>query len=179
MSNLFSKSTWSPYLVGVLVGILSILSVIVTTSVLGKGKFLGASTTYVRAAGLIEKSIAADHVNSNTYFQSKKVNIDWQMMFVVGILLGAFISSLTGKSFKSENIPPMWQQRFGNSIPKRAIVAFLAGLVAMFGARLAGGCPSGHGLSGLMQLSASGFIALAFFIIGGAITAKILYKGGQ
>lgn len=179
MSNFFTKSTWSPYLVGVLVGILGVLSVVVTTAVLGKGKFLGASTTYVRASGLIEKSVAPDHVSNNKYFQSKKVKVDWQMMFVFGIFLGALISSLTGKSFKSEKIPPMWQERFGSSVSKRAIVAFLAGIIAMFGARLAGGCPSGHGLSGLMQLSVSGFVALICFMIGGIITAKLLYKGGR
>ena len=151
MSNIFTKSMWSPYLVGVLVGILGVLSVIVTTTVLGKGKFLGASTTYVRSAALIEKSVAPGHVKENEYFQSKKIKIDWQMMFVFGVFFGALISSLTGKSFTFEKIPPMWEKRFGSNLGKRAIVAFFAGMVAMFGARLAGGCPSGHGLSGLMQ----------------------------
>ena len=46
--------------------------------------------------------------------------------------------------------------------------------------RLAGGCPSGHGLSGLSQLAVSGFVALAFFFGGGWVTARLLYgKGGE
>jgi hypothetical protein len=42
---------------------------------------------------------------------------------------------------------------------------------------MAGGCPSGHGLSGLMQLSISGFIALVCFFVGGLITARLVYGG--
>ena len=69
----------------------------------------------------------------------------------------------------------MWRERFGSSAAKRAVVAFLGGLIALFGARLAGGCPSGHGLSGTMQLSVSGFIAAACFFIGGIVVARRLY----
>ena len=47
----------------------------------------------------------------------------------------------------------------------------------MFGARLAGGCPSGHGLSGLSQLAVSGFLAAAGFFAGGIIMARLLYRG--
>ncbi|MCJ7772531.1 MAG: YeeE/YedE family protein [Desulfobacterales bacterium] len=179
MSNIFTKSTWSPYLAGVLVGILGVLSVLVTTFAIDKGQYIGASTTYVRAAGFIEKLFSPGHVENNTYFQEEKVKVDWQMMFVLGIFFGALISSLTGKTFKSEKVPPMWEKHFGSKISTRAIGAFIGGGVAMFGARLAGGCPSGHGLSGLMQLSVSGFLALICFMIGGIITAKILYKGGK
>jgi uncharacterized protein len=53
----------------------------------------------------------------------------------------------------------------------------LGGMIAMFGARLADGCPSGHGLSGLMQLSVSGFLALAFFFGIGALVAAAVYRG--
>jgi uncharacterized membrane protein YedE/YeeE len=59
---------------------------------------------------------------------------------------------------------------------KRAIFSFLGGIVAMVGARLADGCPSGHGLSGLMQLSVSGFVALAMFFGIGAIVANFIYR---
>ena len=58
----------------------------------------------------------------------------------------------------------------------RAVGAFLGGIVAMFGARLAGGCPSGHGLSGLMQLSTSGLLAMAGFFGGGVLVANLVYK---
>jgi hypothetical protein len=164
---------------GALVGLLATGSVLVSTKTLGQSKYLGASTTFVRAAGLIEEVVAKDHVTNNPYFQSKKVKIDWQFMFVVGILIGAFAASMIDKSFKVESVPPIWSDRFGDNLAVRAIGAFLGGILAMFGARLAGGCPSGHGLSGLMQLSISGFIAMAGFFGAGILIAHLVYKSGQ
>jgi uncharacterized membrane protein YedE/YeeE len=46
----------------------------------------------------------------------------------------------------------------------------------MIGARLADGCPSGHGLSGMMQLSVSSFVALAMFFGCGVIVANFMYR---
>lgn len=173
------SSRWSPYIAGALVGILAVLSVVVTTVVLDKPKYLGASTTFVRAVGFVEKAVATEHVADNAYFQSKKVKVDWQMLFVGGVFVGALVSSRLGRSAKFETVPPIWEQRFGPSAVIRAVGAFIGGLILMFGARLAGGCPSGHGLSGNMQLSVSGLLALVFFILGGVVTARKLYGKGD
>ena len=170
------KFSWRPYIAGALVGLLAVLSAYVTTKQLGKPKYLGASTTFVRAAGLIEKAAAPEHVKENQYFQSKKVKVDWQFMLVIGVLIGSFLASISTKSFKVECTPPIWSDNFGTSKPKRALFAFLGGAIAMFGARMAGGCPSGHGLSGLMQLSVSGYIAMAGFFGAGIIMARLTYK---
>ena len=168
--------SWRPYVTGALVGLLATASVAVSAKMLGKPKYLGASTTFVRSVGLIEKTVAGDHVENNAYYQSKKVKIDWQFMFVVGILIGAFIASMIDRSFKVEGVPPVWCGRFGRKASVRAVGAFLGGIVAMFGARLAGGCPSGHGLSGLMQLSLSGFLAMAGFFGAGVLVANLVYR---
>lgn len=179
MKNYLTKSVWSPYLAGAFVGILAILSVVVSTKVLSKPMYLGASTTFVRVTGLIEQQVAKEHADTNEYFLYEKIKVDWQMMLVLGIFVGALLSSLLGKTYKTEFVPNIWKQRFGNSAVVRGAGAFIGGIILLFGARLAGGCPSGHGLSSIMQLAVSGFIAMACFIIGGIITAKILYKGGK
>jgi uncharacterized protein len=171
-----SDGGWSPYLAGALVGLLAILSVLLTTSLMGKTNFLGASTTFVRAAGeifnIIDPAITAD----NAYFTKTKIKIDWQFMLVIGIFFGALISSKTDKSFKMESVPAIWSERFGTSVWVRAVGAILGGIIAMVGARMASGCPSGHGLSGMMQLSVSGFVALPFFFGFGALVANLLYR---
>ncbi|MEA3362133.1 MAG: YeeE/YedE thiosulfate transporter family protein [Thermodesulfobacteriota bacterium] len=173
-------SRWSPYIAGALVGILAVLSVLVTSVVIDKPKYLGASTTFVRLAGYAEKVIVADHVAENTYFTKKKVKVDWQMLFVAGVFVGALISARMGKTYKVETVPEIWEQRFGSSSVIRAIGAFMGGVILLFGARLAGGCPSGHGMSGNMQLSVSGLLALVFFLVGGIVTARFMYgSGGQ
>jgi uncharacterized protein len=166
---------WSPYLAGALVGLLAIASVFATTQWLGKSSYLGASTTFVRAAGILERTVDPDHVAANDYFTREKVRVDWQFMLVLGIFLGALISSATDRSFKLESVPPTWEKRFGPSIGKRALGAFLGGIVAMVGARMADGCPSGHGLSGMMQLSVSSIVALAMFFSVGVLFAALIY----
>lgn len=178
MNSSVSGKAWNPYLAGALLGVLAIASVWATTLITdGSPKYLGASTTFVRAAGMIEEQAAPDHVANNAYFQSKKVKSDWQFILVSCIFFGALVASFTDRSFKLESVPPMWAERFGRSVPLRAIGGFVGGVVAIFGARMAGGCPSGHGLSGIMQLSVSGFIAMAGFFIGGIVMARIVYGG--
>jgi hypothetical protein len=170
------RVNWRAYISGALVGLLATLSVIVSTSVMGKTQFLGASTTFVRAAGFVEQAVDSEHVKTNPYFLKEKVKIDWQFMLIVGVFIGAMGAAIIDGSFQLEAVPPVWRERFGGSVGRRAIGAFLGGVVAMFGARLADGCPSGHGLSGLMQLSVSGFIALACFFGAGVLTATLVYR---
>lgn len=177
--NILFKAKWSPYVAGGLVGLLALLSVFISTKLIEKPKYLGASTTFVRVTGLVEEKIAPEHVASNEYFQKTKVKVDWQMLFVIGIFFGALTSSLQGKTFKKEKVPPIWRERFGENGLLRGIAGFAGGVIALFGVRLAGGCPSGHGLSGMMQLSLSGLIAMICFLIGGILTAAVLYKWGR
>lgn len=176
---MFSKPVWSPYFAGFLVGLLAILSVFVSTKMLGKPKYLGASTSFVRVCGFMERQIVPNLVAKNEYYQKVKVKVDWQMMFLVGIFFGSLLASAAGKTFKCESVPPMWKDKMGNSSLKRAVFAFIGGVIAILGVRMAGGCPSGHGLSGMMQLALSGMVAMVAFMAGGFITAAIVYKRGR
>ncbi len=124
---------WSPYFAGALTGLLMIFSVWVA------GKYFGASTTFVRSAGMLEKIFDAERVTRMDYFIKEVPKIDWQWMFVIGILIRSFIAARTSKSFRWQAVPDMWQARFGMSPIRRGLVAFFGGLIAMFGARLADG----------------------------------------
>lgn len=124
---------WSPYLAGALSGLVSIGSVWFV------GKYFGASTTFVRTAGLLEQTVAPERVAQMEYFLKEVPKVDWQTLFVVGIFVGALIASIRDASFRYQGVPPLWERRFGPSAVKRGIVAFLGGTVAMFGARLADG----------------------------------------
>lgn len=165
------RKPWSPYLGGALSGLLVVGSVWVT------GKYFGASTTFVRSAGFVERVFAPDRVAALEYFVKEAPKVDWQWMFVAGIFVGALLASLASGTFRWQAVPPGWAERFGPSKLRRGIAAFCGGALAMFGARLADGCPSGHGLSGSLQLSVSGFVALACFFAGGLVMARILYRG--
>lgn len=124
---------WSPYLAGALAGLVSI------GSVWFAGKYLGASTTFVKTAGMLEQLFSPERVAQMEYFIKEVPKVDWQSMFLVGIFGGALIASLMDGSFRVQKIPALWEKRFGASLPKRGILAFMGGTVAMFGARLADG----------------------------------------
>jgi uncharacterized membrane protein YedE/YeeE len=171
--NTMEDRAWSPYIAGALSGVVFILSVLFA------GKFVGASTTFVRSAGMVEKLFSAERVAKMDYFVKEAPKIDWQWMFVLGIFIGSLIASTSSGTFRWKALPDMWEERFGPSRIRRGIVAFMGGLIAMFGARLADGCPSGHGLGGSLQLAVSGYIALICFFIGGMIVARVLYGGGD
>ncbi len=131
--NALGKNGWSPYLAGALSGLLLILSVWIA------GKYFGASTTFVRSAGLVEKAFISEHVTQSEYFKKETPKIDWQWMFVLGVLIGSIVASTTSRTFQWKALPDMWEGRFGPSRAKRGVVAFIGGAVAMFGARLADG----------------------------------------
>ena len=124
---------WSPYLAGALVGLLMVASIWMI------GKYFGASTTFVRAAGLVEKQFDQERVSRMDYFIREVPKFDWQFLFVIGIFFGSLIAARTSKTFHSRTVPPMWESRFGLTPVKRAIIAFVGGGLAMFGARLADG----------------------------------------
>lgn len=170
MNNEADRGAWSPYVAGALSGLLAVVSVLVA------GKYLGASTTFVRGAGMLEQFFSPEAVATLSYYVKEKPIFDWQYLFVLGIFAGAYFAAKLGKDFKVQAVPDMWQERFGKAVAPRAVVAFLGGIVAMYGARLAGGCPSGHGLAGLTQLALSGFISAAFFFIGGIVMARMVYR---
>ena len=167
------EGAWSPYIAGGLSGLVIIVSVLWT------GQFFGASTSFVRSVGMLQKIFEPERVAQLEYFIRYLPKFDWQLMFVIGIFVGSLVAALLSGTFKWQGVPDMWAERFGPSTAKRGIVAFLGGIIAMFGARLAGGCPSGHGLSGMIQLAVSGLIAMIFFFAGGIIMTRLVYSGGN
>jgi len=133
MTENMRDKAWSPYLAGALSGLVLVLSVWLS------GKYFGASTTFVRTAGMIEKVFSAERVHKMDYFLKETPIIDWQWMFVLGIFVGSLFSSTTSRTFRWKALPDMWEGRFGPSRSRRAVVAFLGGGIGMFGARLADG----------------------------------------
>jgi uncharacterized membrane protein YedE/YeeE len=157
-------------LVGALIGVLSMFTFYFCD------KPIGASTAYARVAGLLGRLVARRHTDSLPYYAEKKPpKIGWEVMLVVGIVLGAFLAAWTGNEITGRWLPPMWVERFGDSLWLRLVVGFWGGAVMAFGARMAGGCTSGHGISGALQLSVSSWIALIGFFVGGASAAMLLF----
>lgn len=160
---------WSPYVVGAGIGVLSWLTFYFSD------KPIGASSFYAQIAGFFGKLVAPRRTKSLAYFKAKPPEVGWGFVFVVATIVGGAIAALTGGEFTNEWLPPMWEARFGDSIALRAAIGFGGGLLMAFGARLAGGCTSGHGISGTLQLNPGSWITVICLFIGGIAVAIPLF----
>ena len=166
------SSRWNPYLVGALIGALSLLTFALAD------KPIGVSTAIAQAAGACAVPfVGAETVANNAYWAKKAVPAwDYGSLFVVGSFFGALASALLSRSFKVESVPAVWRERFGTSVVKRLVAAFVGGVVILFGARLADGCTSGHGISGSLQLAVSSWTFFLTMFATGLLTAWILFR---
>jgi hypothetical protein len=176
------RKKWNPYVVGALIGVLSWITF------LTMDKALGTSSSMVHVAGLVEAVAGrGEQVTgpaANPYF-AKEINektpmIDWQLVLVIGVFLGALVSSRLSGDRTTECVPGLWTWRFGPGKAKRYAAAFVGGAVMLFGARMAGGCTSGHGISGGLQLALSSWTFFMAMFASGVFMAFALFgKGGR
>jgi hypothetical protein len=177
MANPFVQKSWSPYIVGGLIGVLSWFAFATAD------KPIGITTAFEHTAALTEKAAVPGIEQKNEYFAARQAEgnspkIGWEWMLVVGVFFGALLSAGLSGDRTQLWVPPLWANRFGPSKAKRLTAAFLSAALMMFGARLAQGCTSGHGISGTLQLAVSSwmFISVAF---GVAIATALLMYGRQ
>ena len=193
MKELLFQKQWNWKISGIALGLVFLLAVILV-------KPIGVSTQFVILDGIIWNQVSKDlivkdentksgYASSNAYLNksggkyAKNVDnpINYSFVFVIFMVVGGFLASkLQSKeeSVQELSMPKIWQDNFGSSMSKRYLFTFLGGFLVLFGARLAGGCSSGHMMSGMMQTAVSGYIfALSTFII--AIPAAFyIYKRG-
>ncbi len=165
-----TKISWSPYVVGIGIGVLSWLSFLISRQP------IACSTTFAKVSGMIEKLFLGEKVNLKPYYQKIKLVVDWQWMLVVGIVIGSMISSLLSGDFHWQWVPSTWANIFGSDPLLRVVIALFGGICLGFGARWADGCTSGHGISGTLQLTISSWISAICFFIGGILMAQVIFK---
>ncbi|WP_422019798.1 YeeE/YedE thiosulfate transporter family protein [Pyruvatibacter mobilis] len=170
MSGLTSRA-WSPYAAGVLIGLLQIPAFLAIDTA------LGASSSYVTMAGhlaalfdggIAERAYFTKYMTGDKYF--------WQTALVVGIAAGAFLSSgLSG--MRRIGFSPIWRTATGSrTLMGRGVMGFAGGFLLLMGARIAGGCTSGHGISGIAQLAVGSTVAVAAMFAGGILVANLFLK---
>eukprot|EP00045_Choanoeca_perplexa_P019448 m.2884 g.2884 ORF g.2884 m.2884 type:complete len:385 (-) comp4169_c0_seq1:93-1247(-) len=152
--SFFSMHAWSPVVSGALVGALQIPAVVML------GDTLGSSTCYMTLSaqttrlGILKTSCG--HLCGYT----DGVSNWWQVVYIGSAALAAAVSASLGSP--------------GNLvIPGVSPTAgVIGGILMLFGSRLAGGCTSGHGLSGMGLLATSSFVAVAT-MFGGGMAMKL------
>jgi uncharacterized membrane protein YedE/YeeE len=142
--------------------------------------------TICAAAGLGKKA---------KFFDFKWKTQVWNLVFLVGAIVGGFIA----KQFLSTDTPVQISAatvadlaKLGIAAPtslqpqelfslqaiftlKGFLVLAFGGLMVGFGSRYAGGCTSGHAISGLSDLQLPSLIAVIGFFIGGLVMTFLIF----
>lgn len=193
MKNILFQKQWNWKVSGVALALAFLLAVVLV-------KPIGVSTQFVILDGIVcdlfdpglvtENADAPSGYSSTNpylnksggkYAKSIAKPLNYSFIFVLAMVAGGFAASRLQANpedrKKPEVLPEVWRSRFGDAPLKRYIVVFVGGLLALFGSRLAGGCTSGHMMSGMMQTSLSGYLFAAGAFACAVPTAIILYKG--
>jgi len=165
--NKSEKSTNYRWLVSGIV--LAILNVIVFSK-FASDRPIGASTTYPYVGDVLSG------LTQNDYFTKIQKPGNWELIFLGGAFLAGLIGSLIKKTFGFQLVYENWEKYKGTSKTKRAVWAFVGGFVLIFGARMAGGCTSGHVLSGGMQVAFSSLLFAIVVFASLLLTGKFFYK---
>jgi len=170
-SDPLRRRSWSPWAAGAALGVLSWFAFAT------EGRGLGITTAFESTAALVERALVPEFARSTGYFTDHDPKIGWEWVLVLGVFLGSVVSARLSGDHRRLVVPSVWRARFGGSVAGRLAAAFLGGALMMFGARLAMGCTSGHGITGALQLAVSSwvFIVLAFAVA--VATAFVLFGG--
>jgi uncharacterized protein len=149
---------------GVLFGLLSTVAIALYGPI-------GVSGTYPRFIGAVLRRLTPGYAAANPYLTKMGSLITPETMLVVGLLIGGFLASrFSARRASAVEIVHAEE----TTVARRYVNAFGGGVLIIFGARLAGGCTSGHIISGITQLSVSGLLFGAAVFGGGMLTARLL-----
>jgi uncharacterized membrane protein YedE/YeeE len=153
------------------------------------GKNFGASTNFETLCTMAGAGKVSD------YFKKDWKDRDFALMFVVGLIIGGFISAnylvpnqtidlnpITVKELTDLGFSNVGNQYFPDEIfsddvvfsLKGFLILLISGLLIGFGTRYAGGCTSGHAITGLSSLQMPSLLAVIGFFIGGIIATWFL-----
>ncbi|RUS74054.1 hypothetical protein EGW08_018181 [Elysia chlorotica] len=149
---------WPPYVAGTIVGLLQIPTVLLIGDTLGTSTGIMA----IAAQSLVIPGFQkiGGHLKK---FKTGSANW-WQVFFMMGAVGGAFVSSTLSNTRGS----------VGGVHP---LFAFSGGVLLIYGSRLAGGCTSGHGLSGMGLMALLSFVAVPAMFGAGITTAFVMKYG--
>ncbi|MEQ9261227.1 MAG: YeeE/YedE thiosulfate transporter family protein [Roseovarius sp.] len=172
---------------GALLGLVFFLAVLLV-------KPIGVSTQFVIFDAILGDAVnpalitetAEGYTSTNAYlaksggkYAANAANpLNYSFLFVLAMMGGAALSALArgGVPKEERRLPAIWRATYGETPWKRYALAFAGGFIVLYGARLAGGCTSGHMMSGMMQTAASGYLFAAGAFAAAIPVAMMLYK---
>ena len=146
----FILQPWPWWFSGVLVGLTVPLLYLLT------GQGFGISTSFQQIGAMCSPNSKLAYLRD---FNKRKGM--WTLMFVIGIAAGGFIANRFLSAEPIEFFPESYTSVGG------AIRLLVGGILIGFGTRYAGGCTSGHAITGISNLNWPSLVATIFFFVGG------------
>jgi len=120
------------------------------------GKAFGISTSLQQAGAICAPNSKLEYLSKF----DRKANL-WTLVFALGIVIGAFIAT----RFLSSDPAPLLPESFDSA--SGGIKLLVGGFLIGFGTRYAGGCTSGHSITGISNRNWPSLIATISFFVGG------------
>lgn len=150
------------------------IAAVAVTIFIVSDRVLGASTFYPYVADRL-----TGLTNNDYFIKQVEQSGFYEMKFLSGAFLSGLMFSLINGDFRIRLMHENWIRMKGTSSAGRIFWAFTGGFLLLFGARLAGGCTSGHVISGGIQFAASSWVFAAFVFIAFLLTGRIFYRGAK
>lgn len=167
--NFLTRKSYSPYAAGIIIGLLQI-PVFLTLHA-----SLGTSAAFNSVACSISSWFSDTSIVGTASQCFAAMKHWWQLGFVLGIMIGAYLSSRLSNT-KRLGFSPIWPKVTKiNSLGKRSSMAFIGGFIMLIGTRIADGCTSGNGISGIALLSVGSMIVITAMFVSGILVVR-LYK---
>ncbi len=138
---------------------------------------LGVSTGYGNLLKIILPKTKLKWLNSEKF----RDKFNWRFIFICGMIAGGFLSARTSGMSLTTSQMGIFTEKTSWSLATYIIWFFASGILLGLGARLAGGCTSGHSIHGLATFQKSSLVATVFFLLFGVIATfliKLLVWGG-
>lgn len=171
---------WPWYVGGAIVAVVMLLLILL-------GKTFGFSSNFRTMCSALGAGRSCD------FFRFDWKSQQWNLMFLLGAIIGGFLSSqflsngeapdlarstiekLHELGFASAGISYYPTEIFDIWSVKNMVILAIGGVLVGFGTRYAGGCTSGHAISGLSDLQLPSLIAVIGFFLGGLLMVHVLF----
>jgi len=146
----FIMQPWPWWFSGILIGLTVPLLFLLA------GKSFGISTSFQQIEAMCVPNSRLEYFRNYDWRKGM-----WVLMLVIGIALGGYLGAHALSAQPVEFLPESYQGLPG------AVRLFLGGILVGFGTRYAGGCTSGHAITGIANLNWPSLVATIFFFVGG------------
>jgi uncharacterized protein len=166
------QRNWSPYVAGILLGLVGILAVVIGNHL------LSASGPVATLTSNLVQWTAPNTTEGNIYFKFvMPPGLNWGLVLLLGTFFGGMLGAWSSGTLRLRwDEDPTWVKIFGRRKSRRFVIGFLGAIIIQYGASIAGGCTSGLAISGGMLLAPSAFLFMAGMFISGILVALLVYR---